>query len=185
MLQSENLMVWMDLEMTGLDVEACSIIEIATLITDNELEVVARGPVLAIHQPDELLDAMDTWNTKHHTASGLLERVRESTVTMEEAEARTLAFLKEYIAEGTSPLCGNSIWQDRRFLSKYMRAVNSYLHHRLIDVSTIKELVYRWYPPAFYPPPKAQAHLALEDILESIEELRFYRDHVFTQHGPF
>lgn len=183
MPESDRL-VWIDLEMTGLDLKTCTIIEIATIVTDGDLEVIAEGPSLAIHQPLEVLEAMDDWNVHHHRASGLWERVLESKVTMAEAEARTVEFLKLFVEEKDAPLCGNSVWQDRRFLIKYMPQVNDHLHHRLIDVSSIKELVYRWYPPAFYPPPKQKTHLALNDIRESIEELRFYREHVFVQHGP-
>ncbi len=183
-MSKEERLVWMDLEMTGLDLGTSTILEIATIVTDADLEVIAEGPELAIHQPLEVLEAMDEWNTHHHRASGLWDRALESKVTLEDAEAQTLAFLKDHVLEDTSPLCGNSVWQDRRFIIKYMPKINQYLHHRLVDVSSIKELVYRWYPPAFYPPPKSKQHLALSDIRESIEELRFYREHVFVQHGP-
>ncbi len=180
----DDRLVWIDLEMTGLDAEVCSIIEIATVVTDSDLQIVAQGPVLAIHQSEELLEAMDDWNTRHHTRSGLIDRVRQSKLSMAEVEAQTLDFVKQWVSQGAAPLCGNTIWQDRRFLIKYMPALNDYLHYRNIDVSSIKELVYRWYPPAFYPPSKAKTHKALDDILESIDELRFYRKHLFVQHGP-
>ncbi len=165
--------------MTGLDPERDHILEIATLITDNELNVVAEGPVLAIHQPEGVLAAMDNWNRDHHTKSGLLARCRASSVSVREAEEQTLAFVRAHCESRSAPLCGNSVWQDRRFLARYMRELEQYLHYRIIDVSTVKELVRRWYPGGPPPPPKRKAHLALSDILESIEELRFYRQHYF------
>jgi oligoribonuclease len=172
-------LVWMDMEMTGLDPDRDTILEIATLITDNELELIAAGPVLAVHQPKHVLDAMDEWNREHHGASGLTPRVLASRVTMAEAEAETLAFVKQHCAPRSSPLCGNSIWQDRRFLARYMPALEGYLHYRIIDVSTVKELVGRWFPHGPRLPEKKHAHLALDDIRESIEELRFYRANYF------
>jgi oligoribonuclease len=178
--RSTEHLVWMDMEMTGLDPERDTILEIATLITTDGLDVVAEGPVLAIGQPQSLLDAMDEWNREHHAASGLTARVLASTTTLAEAEAQTLAFVKIYCPENTSPLCGNSIWQDRRFLARYMPQLEGYLHYRNIDVSTVKELVRRWYPNGPKPPEKQHAHLALDDIRESIEELRFYRRHYFV-----
>jgi oligoribonuclease len=162
-------LVWIDLEMTGLDPETCTIIEIATVVTNSRLETVAIGPNIAIHQPDALLDAMDDWNTTHHTASGLVQRVKNSHLSLLEAEDLTLEFLMRHAARGESPLCGNSIGQDRRFLLRYMPRVHDFLHYRNIDVSTLKELVRRWYPSDFQPPAKAGNHLALDDILESIE----------------
>jgi oligoribonuclease len=176
----DDLLVWMDMEMTGLDPERDTILEIATLISTNALEVVAEGPVLAIHQPREVLDRMDQWNREHHAASGLLGRVFASSLSMTEAEAQALAFVKAHCPERTSPLCGNSVWQDRRFLARYMPALEGYLHYRNIDVSTVKELVRRWYPKGPRPPEKKHAHLALDDIRESINELRFYRQHFFV-----
>ena len=137
-------LVWMDLEMTGLDPNRERIIEIATIVTDSDLRVIAEGPVCVIRQPQELLDAMDEWNQEHHTASGLLERMRVDGVSELEAEAVTLAFIEQYVDEKTAPLCGNTIWQDRRFLSRYMPTLESYLHYRLIDVSSVKELAHRW-----------------------------------------
>ncbi len=182
MTQDRNL-VWIDLEMSGLDVEACEILEIATIVTNSELEVLGTGPEIVIHQPDEVLDAMDEWNTKHHGESGLTEAVRKSTVSLEEAEKRTLSFIKTYCSENSAPLCGNSIWQDRRFLARYMPTLEEYLHYRIIDVSSIKEVVRRWYPTNVRPPHKGQSHRALDDIKESIEELKFYRQAVFAPPG--
>ncbi|MCA9679793.1 MAG: oligoribonuclease [Kofleriaceae bacterium] len=176
-----DLLVWMDLEMTGLDPERERIIELAVLITDGELELVAEGPELVIHQPDELLAAMDAWNTKHHTASGLVDRVRASTVTEAEAEAQVVAFIDAHLgAKERPPLAGNSIHQDRRFIHRYMPALDARLHYRMVDVSTVKELGRRWYP-AIYDrrPGKNESHRALDDIRESIAELRFYRDSMF------
>jgi len=177
--QSERHLVWMDLEMTGLDPDRDTILEIATLITDGSLAVLAEGPVLAVAQPPEVLERMDQWNREHHGASGLIGRVAASTISMYEAEARTLEFVQRYCAERVSPLCGNSIYQDRRFLARYMPTLEHYLHYRNIDVSTVKELVRRWYPDGTQPPEKKHAHLALDDIRESIAELRFYREHYF------
>ena len=177
--ESETNMVWMDLEMSGLDPKTCVILEIATLITDKDLNLVAQGPSLAIHQPEEILLGMDDWNQKHHKESGLLEAVRKSTTTVAEAERQTLEFISKYCKPKSSPLCGNTIYQDRRFLIEYMPTLEGYLHYRLIDVSTIKELVKKWYSPEFQAPAKKQKHKALDDILETVEELRFYRKSVF------
>jgi oligoribonuclease len=178
--QSGIHLVWMDMEMTGLHPDRDAILEIATLITTNALDMVAEGPVLAIHQPEPVLAAMDQWNREHHAASGLIDRVRASGVSAAEAAARTLEFVKRYTPERTSPLCGNSVYQDRRFLARYMPHLEAYLHYRNIDVSTVKELVRRWYPNGPQPPEKRHSHLALDDIRESIEELRFYRQHFFS-----
>jgi len=175
---SKHNLVWMDLEMTGLDPEKETIIEIATIITDSELNILDEGPSLAIHQPDSFLDAMDEWNTSHHGASGLTARVKASKISMADAEKQTLEFIKQYVAEGVSPLCGNSVHQDRRFLLPYMPQLEAHLHYRNIDVSTIKELSRRWYPK-MRSPRKQAAHLALVDIRESIEELCWYRQHLF------
>jgi len=182
-MQSDTHLVWMDLEMTGLDPEHDTILEIATLVTTNELQLVAEGPVCAVHHPQSVLDAMDEWNRTHHGASGLSARVVTSSTSLEQAEALTLAFVQQYCPERTSPLCGNSIWQDRRFLARYMRQLEGYLHYRTIDVSTVKELVRRWYPNGPPPPEKQHAHLALDDIRESIAELQFYREHYFVKVG--
>ncbi|HEX7407120.1 MAG TPA: oligoribonuclease [Candidatus Binatia bacterium] len=177
--QSESNLVWMDLEMTGLDPDRDTILEVATLITNNEIEAVAEGPVLVIHQPAHVLERMDAWNREHHGASGLTQRVLASTLSMAEAEKQVLDFVKTYCPERISPLCGNSICQDRRFLARYMPALEAYLHYRNLDVSTVKELVRRWYSEGPSAPEKKHSHMALDDIRESIEELRFYRQHFF------
>lgn len=176
--KSENL-VWLDLEMTGLNPEKDRIIEIATVVTDSFLNVVAEGPVFAIHQSDALLDQMDDWCTTHHTSSGLVVRVQESVIDEAHAEQKTLAFLREHVQEGKSPLCGNSVWQDRRFMARYMPTLESFFHYRLIDVSTLKELSLRWAPKIYNGIQKESRHLALDDIHESIDELRYYREHLF------
>ncbi|MFQ5344986.1 MAG: oligoribonuclease [Mariprofundus sp.] len=178
MTVSKFNLVWMDLEMTGLDPEQDTIIEIATIITDGDLNIIAEGPSLVIHQPDHILDTMDEWNTSHHGDSGLTARVKASDLTMRAAEQQTLDFIKQYVPPSTSPLCGNSIHQDRRFLQPYMPELEAYLHYRNIDVSTIKELARRWYPNHTAPVKKAE-HLALADIRESINELRWYREKLF------
>lgn len=172
-------LVWMDLEMTGLEPDRDTILEIATLVTDDALEVIAEGPVIAVAHAPAVLEAMDEWNTKHHAESGLTARVLASSVAMREAEQRTLAFVRKHCPERTAPLCGNSIWQDRRFLARHMPALEKYLHYRIVDVSTVKELVRRWYPAGPQPPEKKHAHLALDDIRESIAEMLFYRRHYF------
>ncbi|ASP38889.1 oligoribonuclease [Bacterioplanes sanyensis] len=176
-MSRSDALVWMDLEMTGLEPERDVIIEIATIVTDSELNVIAEGPVLAIHQPDVLLDAMDEWNTKTHGNSGLTERVRSSQVSMQEAELQTLAFLQQHVKAGSSPLCGNSIHQDRRFLVKYMPKLEAFVHYRNLDVSSVKELAKRWKPASLEGFEKKGAHLALDDIRESIAELRHLRQH--------
>lgn len=180
MSEASDLMVWIDLEMTGLNIEDCSIIEIATIITDGELNIVASGPNLAIKVADELLDAMDEWNTTHHNRSGLVSRVQESEIDHAEAERLTLEFISQYVEPGMAPLCGNSVWNDRKFMEKEMPAVTDYLHYRMVDVSSIKELADRWYPevPRYR---KKASHLALDDIVESVEELRYYRQKIFTK----
>ena len=172
-------LVWIDLEMTGLDPDRDTIIEIATIVTDGDLETIAEGPVFAIKAPDALLDGMDEWNTSHHTASGLLKRVREDSVDIKEAEAMTLRFLEQYVEHGKAPLCGNTIWQDRRFLARHMLQLENFFHYRLIDVSSIKEIARRWRPEMLNGFTKKNEHLALADIRESIEELKFYREHFF------
>jgi oligoribonuclease len=173
-------MVWVDLEMTGLDPESCAIVEIATLVSDYDLNVVAEGPCLVIHQPDDVLSQMNAFVRDLHTRSGLLERIHASTVTLDEAAGQTLAFLEQHAHKGVSPLCGNSVWKDRAFLERYMPKVVAFLHYRMVDVSTIKELVKRWYPQPFHAPKKKEVHRALDDIRESIDELRFYRTKVFV-----
>ncbi len=177
-------LVWMDLEMTGLDPAVDVIIEIATLITDADLNVLAEGPVLAIHASDAQLAAMDDWNQRHHGESGLLTRVKNSPVSMAEAEAQTLAFLAQHTQPRSSPLCGNSIWQDRRFLTKYMPTLEAHLHYRMLDVSTVKELARRWRPDLLAGFTKKNAHLALDDIRESVAELAYYRTHFFQLQTP-
>lgn len=179
MAKNTNL-VWIDLEMTGLDPEVNRIIEIATIVTDSDLNVLAEGPNLAIFQPDNVLALMDEWCVATHGSSGLTERVRQSTISVEEAERQTLAFLAPFTTRGASPLCGNSIGQDRLFLAKYMPELESFVHYRNIDVSTIKELAKRWRPEIMPLFKKKGSHLALDDIKESISELQFYRQHFFS-----
>lgn len=174
---SNNYLVWMDLEMTGLEPERDVIIEIATIITDSDLNLIAEGPVIAVHQPQILLDAMDEWNTRTHGASGLVKRVQESAQDARAAELATLEFLKQHVEAGKSPLCGNSIHQDRRFLVKYMPELEAFFHYRNIDVSTLKELAKRWQPEVVNSFKKAESHQALDDIRESIAELQHYRQH--------
>ncbi|MFO8154688.1 MAG: oligoribonuclease [Pseudomonadota bacterium] len=171
---ADNL-IWIDLEMTGLDTDNDRIIEIATIVTDARLNVLAEGPVLAIHQPDQVLDGMDEWNTRQHGDSGLVERVRASSVTEAEAEERTIEFLSRYVPAGASPMCGNSICQDRRFLARCMPKLEAWFHYRNLDVSTLKELARRWAPEVYSGFSKGGAHLAMDDIRESIQELVYYR----------
>jgi len=178
--KSENL-VWIDLEMTGLDTSRDHIIEIATIVTDSQLELVAEGPVIAIHQPEPVLAAMDEWNRRTHGESGLVERVRQSAASVRDAELRTLEFLRDHAAEGASPMCGNSICQDRRFLAREMPELEKFFHYRNLDVSTIKELARRWAPDVLASLQKTSRHLAIEDIRESIEELRHYRRLMFQR----
>jgi oligoribonuclease len=175
-----NHLVWIDMEMTGLQPDADRIIEIALLVTDAQLALIAEGPVLVLHQPDEVLEAMDSWNRSTHKKSGLIERVRASTLTEAQAEGQAIAFLQQHIAAGVSPMCGNSICQDRRFLVRWMPRLESYFHYRNLDVSTLKELVRRWKPDLAKSFAKEGKHEALADILESIEELKFYRKTVMT-----
>jgi oligoribonuclease len=175
----DNL-IWIDLEMTGLDPQADRIIEIATLVTDSQLNTLAEGPVLAIHQNDTVLAAMDDWNRKQHGESGLVARVRASKIDEREAERRTLEFLSRYVPGGKSPMCGNSICQDRRFLARCMPELEAYFHYRNLDVSTLKELARRWYPERIKGFNKTSTHLALQDIRDSIDELRFYRERLFV-----
>jgi oligoribonuclease len=178
MTVSKDNLVWMDLEMTGLDPETNTMLEIATIITDGNLNIIAEGPNIVIHQPDAILDGMDEWCTTHHRDSDLTAKVRASRVAMTEAEQQTLNFIRRYVPECTSPLCGNSIHQDRRFLVPYMPELEAWMHYRNIDVSTIKELARRWYPDIEAPVKEAE-HLALADIRESIAELAFYREKLF------
>lgn len=171
-------LVWIDMEMSGLDPSTCRILEIATIITDGELNIVAEGPDLVVHQADAVLDAMDDWCTRHHGESGLTAQVRTSTIDDAEAERQTLEFLAQHTQPGASPLCGNSVYQDRRFINRFMPGLDAFLHYRLVDVSSLKELSRRWYPE-LKPPTKRETHRALDDIRESIEELRFYRAQLF------
>ena len=177
MAQDLQHLIWIDLEMTGLNPDSDLIIEIATVVTDKDLTIVANGPVLAVHQTDVALAAMDEWNQKHHGQSGLIERVKASTINAAEAERLTLEFLKEWVPANTSPICGNSIGQDRRFLYRYIPTLEAYFHYRNIDVSTLKELAARWAPAVKDGFNKESKHQALDDIIESIEELRYYREH--------
>jgi oligoribonuclease len=178
-VNSLNL-IWIDLEMTGLNPQQERIIEIATVVTDANLNVLAEGPSIAVHQSDQLLGLMDQWNTKQHGKSGLTERVRQSTITEAAAEKATLDFLKQWVPEGISPMCGNSIGQDRRFLVRYMPELANYFHYRNLDVSTLKELVRRWKPELLNGFTKKGSHLAMDDIYDSIAELAYYRK-VFIQ----
>ena len=179
MMQGEQNLIWVDMEMTGLDPDKDRVLEIALLITDKDLNLLAEGPVLAVHQPDEVLAGMDEWCTRTHTGSGLVERVRTSALDEQAAVAQCLAFLRQWVPEGVSPMCGNSIGQDRRFMARYMPELERYFHYRNLDVSTIKELVRRWKPELMDEFKKQGSHQALEDIRESVAELRFYRERVF------
>lgn len=177
-MQNPQNLIWIDLEMTGLDPETDVIIEMATIVTDTELNVLAEGPVIAVHQSDEHLAAMDEWNTRTHGESGLTQRVRESRISQADAEAQTIAFLEQWVPKGKSPICGNSIGQDRRFLYKYMPTLEAYFHYRYLDVSTLKILAERWAPGIKDGFVKAGSHQALDDIRESIAELKYYRQHL-------
>jgi oligoribonuclease len=179
MTQSPDNLIWIDLEMTGLDSDTDNIIEIATAITDKELNVLAEGPVVAIHAEESKLEAMDEWNTKQHGKSGLIERVRDSTYTVADAERMTIEFLQEYVPANTSPMCGNSICQDRRFMYRWMPELENYFLYRNLDVSTVKELVKRWTTgkDQFV---KNSSHLAMDDVHDSIEELQHYRAKYFN-----
>lgn len=179
-MRSESNLVWLDLEMTGLQVAEDVILEIATVITDGQLNLVAKGPLLVIHQPEEKLTLMDEWVTKQHAKSGLTQEVRTSKISIEEAEKATLTFIQEYCVKRKSPLCGNSIWQDATFLRKYMPRITDFMHYRVLDVSAFKEAVGRWYPSSPYKDfKKSDQHRAMPDTLESIEELKHYRKYFF------
>ncbi|ODS23529.1 oligoribonuclease [Candidatus Endobugula sertula] len=179
MLHDDNI-IWIDLEMTGLSPANDVIIEIATIVTDSDLNPLAEGPMLAIHQSDQRLNGMDAWNTRQHGQSGLTERVRNSTITESVAEQQTIEFLQQWVPKGKSPMAGNSICQDRRFLANYMPQLEAYFHYRNLDVSSIKELARRWRPKVLAGVKKSSAHLALDDIKDSINELKHYRDTFFT-----
>ena len=176
----ENNLIWIDMEMTGLQPDSDRIIEIALLVTDAQLVTIAEGPVLVVHQPDEVLEAMDTWNRSTHKKSGLIERVRASKMAEAQAERAALQFLEQHVPANASPMCGNSICQDRRFLARWMPKLEAHFHYRNLDVSTLKELVRRWKPELLKGFTKEGRHEALADILESIEELKFYRKSVMT-----
>ena len=177
---SKDNLIWIDLEMTGLDPFRDQIIEIATIITDNNLEVLAEGPVIAIHQPETVLMEMDEWNTRQHGQSGLVERVRNSSYDLARAEEATVAFLRQWVPPGESPMCGNSICQDRRFLARLMPRLEAHFHYRNLDVSTLKELARRWKPDIVDGFEKKNSHLAMDDIRESIAELAYYREHLLA-----
>lgn len=177
---SKKALIWIDLEMTGLDTMTDEIIEIATIITDDALNILAEGPVLAIHQPDTVLNGMDEWCTNQHGQSGLTDRVRRSKVSTQEAEQQTLAFLAKWVDKGISPMCGNSICQDRRFMARLMPELEAYFHYRNLDVSSVKELAFRWRPDILNSFEKKGSHLALDDIRDSIRELKHYREHFFN-----
>ncbi len=170
-------LIWIDLEMTGLDTLNDRIIEIATLVTDQDLNILAKGPILAIHQPDAILKGMDEWNTQQHGKSGLTERVANSTLSASDAEQQTIDFLSQWVNTGKSPMCGNSICQDRRFMAREMPLLENYFHYRNLDVSTVKELARRWRPEIAKGLTKKGSHLAMDDILDSVAELQYYREH--------
>ena len=177
MTQSENNLIWVDLEMTGLDTDNDFIIEIATIITDSQLNIHEEGPVVAIHQPDSILNKMDEWNTRQHNKSGLVERVKNSPHDAAKAESLTLEFVEKFVPKGKSPMCGSGICQDRRFLARCMPELEEFFHYRNLDVSTLKEIVKRWYPEIIFK--KEPKHIALQDIKDSIEELKYYRNSIF------
>ncbi|MCY0856038.1 MULTISPECIES: oligoribonuclease [unclassified Cupriavidus] len=183
-VKSENNLIWLDMEMTGLMPDTDRIIEIAIVVTDSELNILAEGPVLVIHQEDAVLDGMDNWNKGTHGRSGLIDKVKASTLTEAQAEVELLAFLKRWVPAGKSPMCGNSICQDRRFMARYMPKLEAFFHYRNLDVSTLKELCKRWEPAIHKGFIKRQLHTALADILESVEELRYYRTHFIRHSAP-
>lgn len=177
--QNTGHLIWIDLEMTGLDPERDRIIEIATIVTDSQLNILGEGPNLVIFQEKAILDKMDAWNKKQHGQSGLIDKILVSTITEDEAQKQTIEFLKQYVNKNESPMCGNTICQDRRFLVRYMPELEAYFHYRHIDVSTVKELARRWSPSLFEGHKKESAHVALEDIKQSIQELQYYQAHFF------
>jgi len=177
MAQDSTNLIWIDLEMTGLDPDTDLIIEIATVVTDKNLNIIAEGPVLAVHQSEEAIEAMDDWNQKYHGQSGLIDRIKASAIDDAEAQTQTIEFLKQWVPANASPICGNSICQDRRFLYRYMPQLEDYFHYRNLDVSTLKELAARWAPELQKGFQKKSVHKALDDIIESIEEMKYYREH--------
>jgi len=179
----ESNLIWIDLEMTGLDPDKERIIEISTIVTDKDLNILAEGPMMAVSQPQSILDAMDEWCTTHHGQSGLTQRVISSQISDAQAQAETIAFLQKWVPKGKSPMCGNSIGQDRRFLVRYMPELHDYFHYRNLDVSSLKELAVRWKPQIMAGFKKQNKHLALDDIKESIEELAYYREHFINLEG--
>ena len=179
-MQNAKNLAWLDMEMTGLNPDTDRIIEVAMIITDSDLNILAQSEVLVIHQPDSIIDHMDKWNTTTHTRTGLVDKVKASTLTETEAEEKLLAFISEWIPEKASPMCGNSIHQDRRFMVRYMPQLEAYFHYRNLDVSTLKELARRWNPAILKGISKKGAHQALDDIKESIEEMAYYREHFLT-----
>ncbi len=176
-MQNAGNLVWVDMEMTGLNPDGDKVIEIATIVTDSELNTLAEGPVIAVHQPDEVLDAMDEWNTTHHTRSGLVDRVKASDYDEQRTARETIAFLEQWVPSGASPMCGNTICQDRRFMARHMPELEAFFHYRNLDVSTLKILMQRWRPELEAGITKTATHLALDDIRESIDEMRYYREH--------
>lgn len=181
MTQDSNNLIWIDLEMTGLSPEADRIIEVATIVTDSQLNVLGEGPVIAVHQTDEIMAGMDEWNTRTHGNSGLTERVKKSRNVESDAEKQTIDFLKQFVAKNKSPMCGNSICQDRRFLARYMPELEAWFHYRNLDVSSIKELIKRWKPDLLPGYSKKNTHQAMDDVRESIEELQYYRKHFMVE----
>ncbi len=177
MPQNQNHLIWLDMEMSGLDPEVCRVLEVAIVITDKDLNTVAEGPVLVVYQPDAVLDAMDEWNKNTHGRSGLIDKVKASTLTEDEASRQMIDFLANHVPKGASPLCGNSVHQDRRFMVRYMPKLEAYFHYRNLDVSTLKELAARWAPEVKKSFQKKTRHTALADVYESIDELKHYRDH--------
>lgn len=178
---NEFNLVWIDMEMTGLNPDNDRVIEVAAIVTDANLNILAEGPVFAIHQPDEVLDGMDAWNKGTHGRSGLIDRVKASSVTEAQAESEMIEFLRKYVPEGKSPMCGNSICQDRRFMARHMPKLEAFFHYRNLDVSTLKELCRRWKPELIAGFKKHQLHTALADIRESVEELKYYREHFIKE----
>ncbi|WP_028358008.1 oligoribonuclease [Brackiella oedipodis] len=184
MTRNSQRLIWLDMEMSGLNPEHDRILEVAVVVTEADLSIVAEGPVMVIHQDDSVLDGMDEWNQNHHGRSGLIQKVKDSTVTEQQAEQRLVEFLSQHVPKGVSPLCGNTVNQDRRFMFKYMPQLEAFFHYRTIDVSTLKELSKRWRPDVYKGIRKHGKHEALADVIESIEELAYYRDHFLVMQAP-